>query len=309
MRQRLLLGPVLIVVLLLVAAADQALEGASIPGALRPAFPGRAQFPPGVLIFLFCALVSFLSARELAAIFKANGILASKRIMTSAAILGLLVSAIVPESLPAPVAVAIISSAAVAVLLSSLVFHSRHKTVEGAVAAAGGSLLAFTYLGLMFGFVLAIRREHPVWVLLWIILVAKSCDIGAYFTGKSVGRHKLIPWLSPGKTWEGLAGGLVLAGVVGAAGLALLDGRWVQRPPWWSGALAGVLFGATGQLGDLIASLFKRDAGMKDSSRVLPGFGGVLDVLDSPLLVAPVAYWWLHLAVRTAANPSAAGLH
>jgi phosphatidate cytidylyltransferase len=300
MRQRLLLGPVLIAGLILMAWGDQRLHGAVIPEVFRGIFGGREHFPPGVIIFICSVLISIVASRELATIFKANNIRASKRIMTSAAILGLLVSAIVPVAVPAPVAVAIVSSAAVAVLLASIVFHSRHKSVEGAVAAAGGSLLAFVYLGLMFGFVLAIRREHTVWVLLWIVLVAKSSDIGAYFTGKAIGRHKLIPWLSPGKTWEGLAGGIVLAAGVGAAGTWLL-GRWTREPeiPLWTGAVAGVLFAITGQAGDLIASLFKRDAGLKDSSHVLPGFGGVLDVLDSLLLVAPVAYWWLQVAPMT----------
>jgi phosphatidate cytidylyltransferase len=190
--------------------------------------------------------------------------------------------------------VAVVSSVAVVVLLASLGFNSRNKTVEGVVAAAGGTLLSFVYLGLMFGFILAIRREHSVWVLFWVILVAKACDIGAYFTGRAIGRHKLIHWLSPGKTWEGLAGGVALAAAVGVGGLWALRACGVEGPAPWTGALAGVLFGLTGQLGDLIESLFKRDAGVKDSSAVLPGFGGVLDVLDSPLLVAPVAYWWLH---------------
>ncbi len=308
MRQRLLLGPILIVCLVALAWLDQLLQGAPLPAGFRPLFLGREHFPPGLLIFVFCVLVSILAARELAAIFIANNIPASKRIMTGAAILGLLVSAIVPVTLPAPVAVQVVSSAAVATLLASLLFHARHRSVEGAVAAAGGTLLAFVYLGLMFGFALAIRREHTVWVLLWIILVAKSCDIGAYFTGKSIGRHKLIPWLSPGKTWEGLVGGLILAALVGVAGRWAL-GEWTREPrlPWWSGAIAGLLFGLTGQFGDLIASLFKRDAGIKDSSHILPGFGGVLDVLDSPLLVAPVAYWWLQSLPAHPATLAAAG--
>jgi phosphatidate cytidylyltransferase len=166
----------------------------------------------------------------------------------------------------------------------------------GVVASAGGTLLAFVYLGLMSGFLLAIRREHSVWVLAWVILTTKACDIGAYFAGRSLGRHKLISWLSPGKTWEGLAGGLVASAVIGAAGLALVRRVEPGLPPWWTGFIAGALFGLTGQFGDLIESLFKRDAGIKDASSVLPGFGGVLDVLDSPLMVAPVAYWWLFVA-------------
>ncbi|MEL7238219.1 MAG: phosphatidate cytidylyltransferase, partial [Planctomycetota bacterium] len=104
-------------------------------------------------------------------------------------------------------------------------------------------------------------------------------------TGKSLGKHKLIPFLSPGKTWEGLAGGVVTAALVGAAcapGLDLLT--------WWKGAIFGAVIGVVGQAGDLLESLMKRDADVKDSSQLLPGFGGVLDVIDSPLVAAPVAY-------------------
>ena len=135
-----------------------------------------------------------------------------------------------------------------------------------------------------------------MWLVLWMVLVTKSGDTGAFATGRLIGRHKLIFWLSPGKTWEGLVGGVIAAAAVGAAGLGAIRGIVDEPvPPLWTGAIAGVLFGLTAVLGDLIASLFKRDAGIKDASSVLPGFGGVLDVLDSPLLVAPVAFWWIHL--------------
>lgn len=270
---------------------DQWVEGAILPAWARPIFLGQTAAPPGIGVFLVVLLASILASRELAAIMKANGIESSKRITTTAAITGLLISCIVPISTSAVTAVGIVSSAAVAMLLLSLVFYSRRRTVEGAVASAGGTLLSFVYLGLMVGFFLAIRREHSIWVLAWIVLTTKSCDIGAYFTGRAIGKHKLIHWLSPGKTWEGLAGGIALSAAIGAAGLYFLRGSGL--PPVWTGAIAGALFGLTGQLGDLIESLFKRDAGIKDASSVLPGFGGVLDVLDSPAMVAPVAFWWL----------------
>jgi phosphatidate cytidylyltransferase len=105
----------------------------------------------------------------------------------------------------------------------------------------------------------------------------------------------LIPWLSPGKTWEGLIGGIVLAAAVGAGGvLVLLQVIPGDSLPSLAGAaVAGAFAAVIGQLGDLIMSLFKRDAGRKDSGHSIPGFGGVLDVLDSPLLVMPFAVWWL----------------
>jgi phosphatidate cytidylyltransferase len=285
LRHRLLLGPVLIAAMILISWLDQTLE--------------RRGMPPGSALFPVMVLASVMASRELSRILKDKGIQASKRVMTTASITGLLVSCIVPETWPATLAVAAVSSAAVGALLISLRFYSRHRTVEGAVAAAGGTLLSFVYLGLMFGFVLAIRRHHSVWLLLWIILTTKSSDIGAFATGKAIGRHKLILWLSPGKTWEGLFGGIALSAIVGAAGLWCLkqfDLVSPERvPPAWTGAVAGLIFGLTGVIGDLIASLFKRDAGLKDAGHVLPGFGGVIDVLDSALLVAPVAFWWVAL--------------
>jgi phosphatidate cytidylyltransferase len=294
LRYRLLFGPVLIAAIVLVALLDEWIEGRAIGDWWQAAFLGRETAPPGVAIFIAAVFISVLAARELSLILKAKGVLASRRINTSAAILGLLVSTIIPEDLSGMIAAAIVASAAAAVLVMALLFHSRNRTTEGLVAAAGGALLCFVYLGLMFGFVVEIRRHESAWILLWILLVVKSCDIGAYFTGRSIGRRKLIPWLSPGKTWEGLGGGVVVAALVGAGGLAALQAAGYTVPPVWTGLAAGVLFGITGQAGDLIASMFKRDAGIKDSSRLLPGFGGVLDVIDSPLLVAPVAFWWVY---------------
>lgn len=282
LRYRLIFGPILIVALVAVAWLDQELE--------------RRGLPPGIALFPVMILASVMASRELSRILKDKAILASKRIMTTASITGLLVSCVVPAAWPSTLSVAVVSSAAVGVLLLSLLFYSRNRTVEGAVAAAGGTLLAFVYLGLMFGFVLAIRRQHSVWLLLWVILTTKASDIGAFATGKAIGRHKLVRWLSPGKTWEGLFGGVALSAAVGTAGLWLLGYfRAESVPALWTGAAAGGVFGLTGVVGDLIASLFKRDAGLKDAGHVLPGFGGVLDVLDSALLVAPVAFWWIEL--------------
>ncbi|MCP4379805.1 MAG: phosphatidate cytidylyltransferase, partial [bacterium] len=111
-------------------------------------------------------------------------------------------------------------------------------------------------------------------------------DIGAYFTGSAIGKHKLIPWLSPGKSWEGLIGGLVTA-----AGVSILITHLAGLEiAIWQSAIFGVVIGLAGQFGDLCESLLKRSAKLKDSSKMVPEFGGILDIIDSPLLAAPVAY-------------------
>lgn len=124
------------------------------------------------------------------------------------------------------------------------------------------------------------------------IFVPKGGDIGAYLTGRFLGRHRMTPVLSPKKTWEGFAGGLLTAVAI-AVGLYELDPALRATP------LSALGFGVTvwvaSVLGDLAESLIKRDCRRKDASQVVPGFGGVLDVLDSIVFAAPVAYCWLRL--------------
>jgi phosphatidate cytidylyltransferase len=287
-------GVALIALLIGLAWLDQRVDALAAPAWLSDR-TGQATWPPGTLIFVVLAVLCVLASRELAAIMKVNGIRASKRITTAAGLFGLGASCLIPESLLGGGATggAITGTAAIVVLLTALLYYSRNRSFEGVVAAAGGAMLAFVYLGLMLGFFLAARRHHDVWTLLWVVLVTKSSDIGAYATGRLIGRHKLIPWLSPGKTWEGLVGGMALASAMAYFTRGMLD----LSPPIWALWVIGIVFAVVGQLGDLIASLFKRDAGLKDSGRLIPGFGGVLDVLDSPILVAPLAYWWLQLSV------------
>jgi phosphatidate cytidylyltransferase len=122
------------------------------------------------------------------------------------------------------------------------------------------------------------------------IFVTKSADIGAYFTGKLIGKHRMTPVISPKKTWEGLAGGVVLSVLV-AVGLNRLVSPVLGSDVM--AALFGVVVGLAGVLGDLAESLVKRDCRRKDASQRVPGFGGVLDVVDSVLFAAPVAYWWM----------------
>ncbi|MFN7022005.1 MAG: phosphatidate cytidylyltransferase [Phycisphaerales bacterium] len=302
LKHRLILGPVLIAMIAGLLWLDERLDARSVPEAWVRWWPGESgTWPAGLVLLCAGLLIVPLAARELARIFRANGVQASRRWLAMAAMAGLLVSAAVPRQTSSVNAVAMVSTVGGAVLIASLLWHIRGRNLQGATAAVGAALFAFIYLGLMFGFILALRREHSAWVVLGVLAVAKSSDIGAYFTGTLVGQHKLIPWVSPGKTWEGLFGGLAAA-----AGTACL-GLWFARAAgptiapeialrsYAFAAVGGVLLGLTGQAGDLLASVLKRDAKLKDSGGVLPGFGGVLDVLDSVLLVAPVAFWLLKL--------------
>jgi phosphatidate cytidylyltransferase len=176
----------------------------------------------------------------------------------------------------------------------------RHRTERG-IGDISVSIMILAYMGILLSMVTALRASLPGTVgtlaVLQFVAVVKCTDIGAYFTGRAIGKTKLIPAISPGKTVEGLAGGLVLAIVVSVV--------LARTLPWHATATGGpaissfqaVLFGALiamiGQLGDLVESVFKRDATSKDSGNVIPAFGGILDLLDSPAFAAPIAYLFL----------------
>jgi phosphatidate cytidylyltransferase len=124
-----------------------------------------------------------------------------------------------------------------------------------------------------------------------VVMTCWATDIAAYLVGKAIGRHKLCPKISPGKTVEGAAAGMVAA-VLTAASM----GRWLGLP-LVQGVVLGAILGVAGQFGDLFESSLKRRAGVKDSGALLPGHGGVLDRLDSLLFNAPVAYYYLWCVV------------
>ena len=252
---------------------------------------------PGFVVMPVLLAMGLAAGRELVFIFHQLGVRLSPWVTSAGIAIGFLASGLTPRDVQALSGISIVCTAGAVVLIGALVFYSRGRNTHGVAIAAGGTLVAFVYIGLMGGFLLALRKEHSAWLMLGILLVTKSCDIGAYFTGMLIGKHKLIPWLSPKKTWEGLCGGVVASTAVGALAVwaagdsigAVTNPDLALAP--WQGALSGLIFGVVGQGGDLVASLLKRDAGLKDASKAIPGFGGILDVIDSPLAVAPVAYW------------------
>ena len=160
-------------------------------------------------------------------------------------------------------------------------------------------IFSLVYVGLMFTFAVQMRLFWGVGAMAAWIICVKMGDIGAYTVGRLFGRTKMSPTISPGKTMEGALGAMLFA----------LTGSWIcfhgivqLAPPYVEGmpgqpigwVIFGLLMGSVGIMGDLAESLLKRDVGCKDSSAWMPGFGGVLDILDSLLLSAPIAWLcWL----------------
>ncbi|MGC3969859.1 MAG: phosphatidate cytidylyltransferase [Pirellulales bacterium] len=185
------------------------------------------------------------------------------------------------------------------------VFRYDKDTSQRVTERLGLSVFGVIYIGMLMSFVVRLRYIGPasLFPLILTLVVVKFADIGAYTFGRVWGKHKMAPKLSPGKTWEGFAGGLVWS-IIGAIGLQALttdliasDSSMTQS--FWEYPIFAVVVSLVGTLGDLIESLLKRDFGRKDSSTWMPGFGGVLDIIDSPLLAAPVAwaFWhwgWIH---------------
>jgi phosphatidate cytidylyltransferase len=170
-------------------------------------------------------------------------------------------------------------------LLALLLYQYIYCGTSAVLANCGANYFSIIYLGLLSSFVLAIRIDFGTWPLLMFIFVVKSSDIGAYTIGTLFGKHKFSPKISPGKTWEGMAGAVSTAMIV-----AILFAEICDIMVWSLAAIFGFAFAFIGQIGDLVESMIKRDAEQKDSANNVPGFGGILDIIDSPLAAAPFAY-------------------
>lgn len=166
--------------------------------------------------------------------------------------------------------------------------------------STGLTAIAVTLLGLMYvpwllNFMQKINFFPGVdgkYFLLYFILLTKFSDMGAYVVGSLIGRHKLIPRVSPGKTWEGFGGAIVVSTGASVVYVHFL-GSHMAGMNLGHAIVLGILLSTTAVVGDLIESLFKRECGAKDSGNVLPGIGGILDLLDSLLFNAPIMYLYL----------------
>jgi len=172
-------------------------------------------------------------------------------------------------------------------------FQARGLGASKTLSNLGLMSFVLIYLGLGGWFLVQIRliglcggtSWEQIGPVVMFLLCVKSSDIGAYFTGRACGKHLWVPSISPAKTWEGVAGGVVSAVIVASLFSILFD-----ILPIGVALLFGVCVSVAGQMGDLLESMIKRDVGAKDSASLIPAFGGVLDLIDSVVVAAPFGY-------------------
>jgi phosphatidate cytidylyltransferase len=225
----------------------------------------------------------------------------------------LLLAASAAGETPQLSAVNFVLGSAFACAISPFIFLTiamRRTQMSGAYPAAAASAFAFAYIALPMGMLVQLRQQWAgaFWIL-YLLLVVWAGDIFAYFVGRSLGRHLMARRISPKKTWEGAAASLLASLAVGILlfnhslqissfflRIGLIQRRdglfGLEKPETWPIILLTVALNIAAQLGDLVESLIKRGAGVKDSGTILPGHGGMLDRIDALLFAAPVLWYY-----------------
>ncbi|MDP2920070.1 MAG: phosphatidate cytidylyltransferase [Dehalococcoidia bacterium] len=182
-------------------------------------------------------------------------------------------------------------------IVISLITLLARKQKFNAFPAWAWTFAGILYIGWLLGYIVALRHLDGGrdWVFFALFCTFGS-DTAAFFIGRATGRHKLSPSISPAKTWEGAIGGVL--GAVGISLLFLLDTpvSLATQLSVWQAIMLAVLVSISGQLGDLVESLFKRNVGAKDSGKLIPGHGGILDRMDSVVFAVVVVYYWVLLS-------------
>ncbi|MAD19256.1 MAG: hypothetical protein CMJ52_03430 [Planctomycetaceae bacterium] len=283
LRQRLITGPILIALLVLLVEVDAR---------------GIMGSAPGMVFAVVFAMLVPIAAGEAASLVRACGTRCPSGLAIAASLAMYLASLVASKFTDPILAIGVAMLGPVIGFGIALVGLAMSRRIGGAFVGATAIAGIGIWTGLLPAFWILAIEAHGAWLVAGLVLVVKAGDIGAYFTGMLVGRRKLIEWLSPKKTIEGGLGGLAFAAAAGA-GVAILSRGAVPAAELGlaAGIVGGVLLAVVGAGGDLVESLLKRAAGAKDSGSVLPGMGGILDVLDSPLAAGPVA--WIILQVGT----------
>jgi phosphatidate cytidylyltransferase len=173
-------------------------------------------------------------------------------------------------------------------------FLAKHNTAG--IVAISTTLFGLMYVPWLLNFIQKInffgRGVEGNFYVLYFVLVTKFSDCGAYSVGSLIGKHKMIPRISPGKTWEGFGGAILVSTAASVIFYKMAPGHLLGMTMTHA-IILGVILSAAAVVGDLIESLFKREAGLKDSGQLFPGIGGILDLLDSLLFNAPLMYLYL----------------
>lgn len=249
----------------------------------------------GAAFSLFVTLILALAAWEYTLLFKAAGQQPSVPLVVGGVAL-LALGRSWDGFASAPVLLSLVTLAAISY---HLVAYERGR--DQAATDFGTTLAGIIYIGWLGAYLISLRDlPAGMWWLLLVLPGVWLADSGAYFVGRTLGRRRLSPRLSPKKTWEGYLAG-ILIGIPGTAGLAYLWGNWAGAAftiTPFQGALLGLLLSTLPTLGDLGESLIKRQAGKKDSGNLLPGHGGVFDRIDSWLWGASIGYYFILWIVR-----------
>lgn len=268
---------------------------------------------PAWLFTSVVAVVSILALFEFANLARAHGYELDRGLLTFLFAAAFAVTALPPVAAGWELGLTVLGGIA---LLAVAMGRSELRQV---LPSAGAGVLAFVYIaGTLMA--LVVLRAHPwgKFFLLYLFVVVWSGDTFAYYTGRAIGRHKLAPRISPGKTWEGTLASLIGSTILGVlmfafatsiAGLllrvrllepsdAVRSPAWLS-PPIWTAIALSVCINAAAQVGDLVESAIKRGAGVKDSGVLLPGHGGVLDRIDALLFAAPVGLVLIQVLLPT----------
>jgi phosphatidate cytidylyltransferase len=239
----------------------------------------------GPYFFGFVALVSAVALREFYALAEAKG---ARPLLIPGIAGGFVVNvSFFIHSASRPILVAALLLLVIACSLWEL--FRKPAPNASALLNLSTTLFGVLYISLFFGTLIGIREIAGGYLVMSMFVTIWICDSAAFHVGSSMGRHKLFPRVSPNKTWEGAVAGLIFAILTAVAAKHFVLGFL----PLSGAVILGVIVGTVGQMGDLAESLMKRDAGVKDSSTLIPGHGGAFDRFDSILLVAPCVYLYL----------------
>ena len=281
---------------------------------LIPIVLGLVLRAPIAALAAVAGLVALLAVEELLRLSEAYGIRPLRwPTLIFVALFFLLLGFDVGAGKPLLSTAAFACGAALAATLAAFVFLSiamRLVNLTGAFPAAMVSAFAFIYVSLPLAMLVQVRQQWSgAFLVLYLLLVVWAGDVFAYFIGRSLGRAPMSPRISPKKTWEGALASMAASLIVGMllynyalpVSSALLNAHLITRengffalekPPLWPALLLSALINIAAQLGDLVESLIKRGAGVKDSGTILPGHGGMLDRVDALLFAAPVLWYY-----------------